>query len=253
MTDFATDLLWEDEKQPVLPVQDRPRDRQQDEKTRGSKPVAPGESQAERLQRIPGNAALAREAEEAEAATQRVADAARQPERPAVPMPKKEPAKPEAKRKAETVAKAATDPKTPPAAKEKIAKKQAAKAAAETEARRLSEVKKAAAARATALAQVLASFDKDAGKADLLSLALFLEKAPPGIAEETARALARAVIRADSTQRGAIALRIKRELGDRRDLVLSRLLADHLAGMLTVPARAAPPPPPPAPPSPPSP
>lgn len=250
MTDFATDLLWEEEKQPVLPVPARPHDRQQDEQTKTPLPAAPVESQAERLQRIAGNATLAREAEEAQAAAKHVADAARRPAPAPAAAAKRQPKRPAEKRQAEAGAKAATDPKASPAARQKAAEQQAAGAAAAAAAQRLSETSKAAAARATALAQVLASFEKDAGKADLLRLALLLERAPPGIAEETARALARAVMRADPTQRSAIALRIKTELGDRRDLLLTRLLADRLAGLVAPPARTAPPPPspPPAPP-----
>ena len=59
MTDFATDLLWEDEKQPLLPAPARPHDPQQDTKARTAIADAPAESQAERLQRIAGNAVLA--------------------------------------------------------------------------------------------------------------------------------------------------------------------------------------------------
>jgi hypothetical protein len=247
MTDFATDLFWEEEKRPVLPVPARPHDRQQEEKAKTPVPAAPTESQAERLQRIAGNAALAREAEEAEAARKRLAEAAHRPEKaPAKAVaPKPEAAKPEKKRKDEARAKAATDPKTPPAARKKAAEKQVAEETVTAEAGRLSEATKAAAARAAALAQILASFDKDAGEADLLTLALLIEKAPPGIAEETARALARAVMRADPAQRIAIAARIRAQIGDRRDLRLARLLADRLAGLATTPTRPAPPPPPP--------
>jgi hypothetical protein len=166
-------------------------------------PVAPAESQAERLQRIAGNAALAREAEEAETAETRIPDAALRP-RPS-----------------------------------EIIRNQAA---AEAAVLGLPEITKAAAECAVALVQVLANIEKDAGKAEMLALALRLEKAPPGIAEETARALARTVMRADPARRSAIALRIKTELGDRRDLLLSRRLADRLGGMLAMPTQAAPPP-----------
>jgi hypothetical protein len=247
MTDFATDLLWEEEKQPVLPVPARPHDRQQEKKEQTPAPATTAESLAERLQRVAGNAALAREAEEAEAVGKRLAEAARRPEKaPATaPAPKPETANPDKRRREEVRAEAVADPKGPPAARKKAAEKQAAKTAVTTEAQRLSKATKAAAARAAALAQVLAAFEKDAGRADLLTLALLIEDAPPGIAEETARALAHAVMRADPAQRAAIAARVGAQLGDRRDLRLARFLADRLVGLATAPARPAPPPPPP--------
>jgi hypothetical protein len=69
-----------------------------------------------------------------------------------------------------------------------------------------------------------------------------------GIAEETARVLARAVTGADPAQRAAIATCIRAQLGDRRELRLARLLADRLVGLVTAPARPASPRPPPTPP-----
>lgn len=254
MTDFATDLLWEEEKQPALPVPARPHDRRPEEKkAEAQAPVAAAEGHAERLQRVAGNAALAREAEEAAAAGRRLAQAARQPGKmPAgAPAPKPEAAKrPEKKRREEARARAAADPKAAPEAREKAAERQAAETAMAVEAQRLSEATRAAAARAAALARVLADFDADAGKADIRTLALLVESAPPGIAEATARALAQAAMQADPGQRAAMAARIRDELGHRRDLMLARLLADRLAWFVPVPARLVPPPlpPPPAPP-----
>jgi hypothetical protein len=130
----------------------------------------------------------------------------------------------------------------------RAARKNAAETAVKAEAQRLSEATKATAARAAALAQVLAGFEEDADSADLLTLAVLVEEAPPGIAEETARVLARAVTGADPAQRAAIATCIRAQLGDRRELRLARLLADRLVGLVTAPARPASPRPPPTPP-----
>ena len=253
MTDFATDLLWEEAKQPALPVPGRPHDRQHTEKPVVAHP-APAlrpESLSERLQRVAGNAALAHEAEEAAAARKRLEAAAQHPEKVPTSSPavKPEPAKPKEKHEVAAVIKVAANPKAPIAEREKAGQRQVAMAAMAVEARRLPEAIKAAAVRTAALAQVLAAFDHDAGKADVLTLALLVEKAPPGIAEATAQAIVRTVMRAEPAQRAAITARIKAQLGGRRDLRLARLLADRLGGLRTaVPPHAAPAPPPPAPP-----
>lgn len=205
MTDFATDLIWEEEKQPILPAPLR--DRLQDKNVNGSAPSAPVESQSERLQRVAGNAALAREAEEAEAARKKLTAAAS------------------------------------PAGRDEAAEKQLAETAVTAQAERLSEATKAAAARAAALTQVLASFEKNAGNADLVTLARLIETAPPGVGEETARVIALVVMRAEPAQRSAIAARIATELGDRRDMRLAPLLADRLAWLTVTTAKPAPAPP----------
>jgi hypothetical protein len=251
MTDFATDLLWEEEKQPVLPVPAHPRDRQQaDKKSRVPLPPVPVESQSERLQRIAGNAVLSREAEAAEATRKRLAEAARRPADANPQSSTRAAPAPEKKRKQAAARTEAADPKSPPAAREKAVERQAMQAAAAAQAQRLAESEKAAAVRSEALAQVLASFENDATKADLIGLALLVEKAPAGIGEATARALAAAVMRADPAQRAAISARLKTELGDRGDLRLARLLRDRLAGLFAAPVRSAPPAPPPPPPGP---
>jgi len=243
MTDFATELFWEEEKQPVLPA---PAHRREGQQENTNTHAATPESQAERLQRLAGNAALTREAEEAQAAKKHLAEAARRPESvPTAARAKAETAKPETMRKDEARAKPTAAPAASPTARHAAAETPAADTAAAALAQRLSEATKAADARAVALAQVLASFESDAGKADLLALAQLTEAAPPEIAEATAHALALAVVRADPAQRAAIAARIKAELGDRRDLRLARLLADRLAWLVVASTRPAPPPPPP--------
>lgn len=253
MTDFATDLFWEDEKQRAAPTPVRPPGHRQDrreEATAAPAAAAPVESQAERLQRVAGNAALVREADEAVAVRRHLADAARRPEtvpqaaRPAKPKPA-EAEKPKAE---PAPARAPDGPRAGASAAMDAERRRAAEIAATAEKQRLAEATKAAAARAMALAQVLASFDGDPGKADLLGLARLCEAAPPGIAEEIARTLANAVVRADARQRTAIAARIAAELGHHRGLRLARLLADRLLWLTAPRARPAPPPPPPPPP-----
>jgi hypothetical protein len=233
MSNFVTELFWEDAKEPVV-APAHPHDRERDRK-----PLAPAsaEKQSDRLQRVAGNAALAHEAEEAESKRKRLAEAARQPEKTL----EKTPAPQAAARPDKKTEKLQT--KTP--AGFKSAKTTAAQAAVTAEAQRLPETTKAAAARADALAQVLVSFETDAGRAELLALARLAESAPPGIADETARVIALAVMRAGPEQRSAIAARIKTELGDRHDLRLARLMADRLAWLVVVPHAAPPPPPPP--------
>ena len=243
MTDFATDLLWEETKQPVLPVPGRPHERRHGERPvpRAHAPVVPAETLAERLQRVAGNAVLSREAEEAAATHKRLAAAARHPEQ----VPAKVPA-PKPRDKAETEShKAATDPKKPEPERKKAAEVHAARTAVKLVAQGLPEATKLAAARATALAQVLTSFEHNPERADLVRLAMLVEKAPAGIAAEMARVIAVAVMRAAPAQRAAIAARIRSVLAHRRDLRLLRLLADRLAGFATVAAHVAPPPPPP--------
>jgi hypothetical protein len=239
MTDFATELLWDEAKQPVPPAVEHLNERQK-QKRAGPRALAEIESLPARLQRVAGNTALAREAEEAVAAGKRLAAAAQRPERvPAAVTPR-----PSAKDDAR-IGTAEVDPKAAPAARRRAAAEQVARAAVAAETRRLPATTKAAAARAAALAQVLASFAADPARAELLALARLVERAPAGIAEDSAAAIARAVMRADPAQRAAIAARIKAELGDRRDLRLARLLADRLVGLAPAPARPAPPPPPP--------
>jgi hypothetical protein len=227
MTDFATDLLWEEQKDPALPVPGRPRERQQN-RHRTAHPMPPAaESLTDRLQRVAGNAALARQAAEAENAHKHQGQVAQQAKAEAPPAPA-----------------AATAP-----ADHKAVQQQVAQIAVAADSRRRQEDAKAAAARAAALDQVLASFEHDPSKADLLTLALLVEKAPPGVAQATARALVHAVMRADPAHRAAIHVRIRTQLADHhRNLTLARLLTDQLAALGPRPARAAPAPPPAPPP-----
>jgi hypothetical protein len=225
MTDFATDLLWEEQKDPALPVPDHPWERRQDRHrtVHGASPAA--ESLTDRLRRVAGNAALVRQAEEAENTHKHLAQVAHQ---------------------TKTATPAATA-KVP--AERKAVQKQVAQNAVAAEASRRQEDAKAAAVRAVALDQVLSSFARDPAKADLLTLAWLVEKAP-GIAQATARTLVHAVTRADPAHRAAILARIRTQLADQRNLLLARLLTDQLAGLAPRPSRAALPPPAPPPPAP---
>jgi hypothetical protein len=226
MTDFATDLLWEEQKDPALPVPGRPRERLQDRGHRKHAAPPAAESLTDRLRRVAGNAALTRQAEEAESARKHLSEVAHG---------------------VRTAAPAGSAAAKAPA-EQKVAQKQVAEIAVTAEARRMQENAKAAAARAVALDQVLSSFERDPAKADLLTLALLVEKAPPGVAQATARAIVQAVLRADPAHRTAIHARIRSQLADHRALILSRLLTDQLAGLAVRPARAAPAPPPAPPP-----
>jgi hypothetical protein len=221
MTDFATDLAWEEQKDPALPVQGRPHERQQERRRHAHIPPPAAESLTDRLRRVAGNAALVRQAEEAENTHKHLAQVARH---------------------AETGPPPAAAARAP--AERTAVQKQVVQVAVAAETRRLQDDAKAAATRAVALDQVLSSFQRDPAKADLLTLALLVENAPPGVAQATARALVHAVTRADPAHRAAIHARIRSQFADHRDLILSRLLTDQLAGLGARPVRTASAPPP---------
>lgn len=165
-----------------------------------------------RLQRIAGNAALSRDVEAAEATRREAHEAAARAA------------------SAEAEAKKAQGRETPPQTPEMDAAREAT-AVAETLARK-GEDARAAAARGAALAQVVGSFESDPGAADLAGLAARVDRAPRAAAVETARAVARAVMRAQTRKRAAIDRRIATDLPARSGLVLARLLRDLLPGVM---------------------
>ena len=210
MTDFATDLLWEEAKAPGAAGSGPPADDSKQE------PAATARAGAAR-RREPGRTAAAgrRQRRTWPPGGRGRARARQRTGRRRCPP---------ARRAAAQRAEIAAAPKAPLPAQGRrasAAEKQVALIAVATEARRLPEAAKAAAARAAALAQVLASFEHDAGKADLLTLALLVEKAPAGIAEATAKTIVSAVMRAEPAQRASIAARIRAQLGARSDLRLT--------------------------------
>ena len=238
MTDFATELLWEEEKQPSLLVPSQEPGRLRDRHKEQVRPRSPVEGPNERLQRVAGNAALARDAESALAAARQPSAADPRSVAPAAPaVARASPEQPSAP------ATAVREP-AEPSATERLAPEKSSVSVCEPSL----EQQRAAAARGLVLGQVLAAFERDAAAAKLLQLALLVEAAPVSVGEAIALALARAVMRADPAQRAAIAARIKTQLGDRRELRLTQLLAARLAAFLATQAvRPTPPAPPPAP------
>jgi hypothetical protein len=264
-----SDLLWEEEQEPLVPLLAKDAERR-----RAPGVPAQAESLSARLHRTAGNAALAREVEAAGSPRRAVAapalkkapGAAEKADVPAevaraapAPAAKERDAGPAAgTRPAGTqgpitpAAAALKKEPLPPAAghHDEAALEAAARKPVPPGTTPETEAQARAAALAAAFDRVMAAFTTDPEAADLLGLARLAEGVPEALARTAADALARAAMRANVEHRAAIARRLALDLRPHPDLRLARLLAGLMAGVMTPPPAPAVTPPPPPPPSP---
>lgn len=217
MTDFARDLLWDEEKPVPLPTakaDDGRADRRDSMDNVRAGPQRLPSGLAERLQAGAGNAALAvsMTVEAPELGTETAAPVERQP----APAPKAEALPPVATDAAETKEEA------PPAADD-------------------------TGRRAAALGETLTVLARRPEDAPLDFLFETYEGAPMREAEKAADLLLALVLRADAVRRPSISAALRPALKAHAGALLARLLAVRIGGMLAAPA-PSPPEPPPAPP-----
>jgi hypothetical protein len=266
------DLLWEEEKEPLVPLAAKDTERIQ---ARGNALDARADPLATRMQRTAGNGALTREAEAAGLSPHAPRSPGAEPASAAPPAQTarrnpgtatgmaRPPAGPVVQdRDLGTAPRQHQATDTKPVNPSEAGRKQAPAAAGHQEEATLEAAARKpppsgttpetmeearAVALAAALDRALADFATNPEATDLLGLARLAEGASGAVAMAAADALARAVTRADVEHRAAIARRLALDLKPHPDLQLVRLLAGLMAGVMApppAPALAPPPPPP---------